>query len=279
MKGIERDEAGKPTLAERDVRRSGATGPGAGDALVQAGVLALVLIALGGRCLGTPASQNTTRSSGTNAFITQPMSLAEAVNVALQQNPNILQRQKDLEAAAGVVIQTRAIALPRSAPRAITPRSVHRYRHPALADLGFQLRLRPELGLADPAGSIPLRRRADPFVAARRPADQGALAAAYQTAVADTVLEVQLAYYDVLLARRRSSCRRIRRAAHQRADRHQPALRRRHRAPFNVLRAQVELGNQQPKLIRAGTATASPRTSSSTARLQRPQGHARGHPP
>ena len=41
-----------------------------------------------------------------------PLSLADAVNLALRQSPNILRAQKDLEANKGIAVQTRAIALP-----------------------------------------------------------------------------------------------------------------------------------------------------------------------
>src|SRR5690242_7624349 len=51
--------------------------------------------------------------SATNGFTTQPLSLADAVNLALTQNPDIRRAQKDLEASQGVVIQTRAIAVPK----------------------------------------------------------------------------------------------------------------------------------------------------------------------
>src|SRR6266446_2693286 len=41
-----------------------------------------------------------------------PLSLAEALNLALRQSPSILRAQKELEASQGIVVQTRAIALP-----------------------------------------------------------------------------------------------------------------------------------------------------------------------
>lgn len=40
------------------------------------------------------------------------MSLADSINIALQQNPTILKGKNDLEAQYGVVVQTRAVALP-----------------------------------------------------------------------------------------------------------------------------------------------------------------------
>ena len=71
-------------------------------------VFALVLAA----CLSGPRP-DAHSSLATNTFLPQPLSLADAVNLALQRNPNILRAQKDLEAAQGVVIQTRAIAIPK----------------------------------------------------------------------------------------------------------------------------------------------------------------------
>src|SRR5215471_15431990 len=41
-----------------------------------------------------------------------PLSLADAVNLALHQSPAILRAQKQLEANQGISVQTRAIALP-----------------------------------------------------------------------------------------------------------------------------------------------------------------------
>ena len=61
-----------------------------------------------------PCAQRTEPSTGTNNLLnSQPLSLADAVNLALKQNPAILRAQKDLEAARGVVIQTRAVVIPK----------------------------------------------------------------------------------------------------------------------------------------------------------------------
>src|SRR5689334_8646848 len=47
------------------------------------------------------------------AWVTRPLSLADALNLALQQNADVLKAKNDLEASHGVVVQTRAIALPK----------------------------------------------------------------------------------------------------------------------------------------------------------------------
>src|SRR5271163_2936649 len=45
-------------------------------------------------------------------WLTRPLSLAGCLNTALEQNATILKAKNDLEAQYGVVVQTRAIALP-----------------------------------------------------------------------------------------------------------------------------------------------------------------------
>src|SRR6266536_3796327 len=55
----------------------------------------------------------TTALAAPPGWLTQPMSLADAVSRALQSNSDILKGSSDLEAAHGLVVQTRAIALPK----------------------------------------------------------------------------------------------------------------------------------------------------------------------
>src|SRR5207237_10706416 len=74
----------------------------------------------------------------------------------------------------------------------------------------------------------------------------------YQTALADTVLSVQVAYYDVLLAEQQIL---VEEASVQLLTSELTDTTRRYNAGtvprFNVLRAEVELANARPKLIRA----------------------------
>ena len=74
----------------------------------------------------------------------------------------------------------------------------------------------------------------------------------YQTAVADTVLNVQLAYYDVLLAAQQIT---VQEASVELLTNELRDTTRRFEAGtvprFNVLRAEVELANARPKLINA----------------------------
>ncbi len=178
----------------------------------------------------------------TNSMPKAPLSLADAVNPALQQNPNILRAQKDLEAARGVVIQTRAIAVPKvraaGSYGAIQPSDVD---HPLVAVPGFTFG-------TDQSWSS--RRLVSSVRAARLIQEQSLLN--YQTAVADSVLEVQVAYYDVLLAEQQIS---VEEASVELLERELADSKRRYDAGtvprFNVLRAEVELANARPRLIRA----------------------------
>src|SRR5271169_5462589 len=55
------------------------------------------------------AAENTNSSPD---WLTRPLSLADCLNIALLQNATILKAKNDLESQYGVVVQTRAVALP-----------------------------------------------------------------------------------------------------------------------------------------------------------------------
>src|SRR5215469_2265213 len=89
-------------------------------------VLAALLFYFGldGNCFAQTTSTNLPD------WMTRPLSVLDAMNLALQQNATILKAQNDLKASFGIVVQTRAIALPQltangqfkdSEPSAIEP--------------------------------------------------------------------------------------------------------------------------------------------------------------
>src|SRR5690349_16967849 len=51
-------------------------------------------------------------STNNRPLLTRPLSLPDAIDLALQQNGNVLKGRADLEAAYGLGLQTRAIVLP-----------------------------------------------------------------------------------------------------------------------------------------------------------------------
>jgi len=180
-----------------------------------------------------------------------PLSLADAINLALRQSPSILRAQKDLEASRGIVVQTRAIALPTVAVggsyAAVQRTDIDVFEAPGFTfgtpqNWSSQVKLVQSLYEGG--------RMLSAFRAADLTKQQSLLT--YQTAIADTVLSVQLAYYDVLLATQQIV---VQEASVELLTNELSDTTRRFEAGtvprFNVLRAEVELANARPKLINA----------------------------
>jgi outer membrane protein len=214
-------------------------------------VLLLLALALAWPWASALHAQPVPSSSGTNAAIPQPLSLADAVNLALQRNPNVLRAQKDLEATQGIVIQTRAIAIPKV-------NLTGNYSNAEITDVdriaaqGFTFgtsenwatQLKVVQSLYE-GGRILSALRAARLTKERSLLD-------YDTTVANTIVDVQVAYYDVLLALDEIT---VQEASVELLTSELTDTRRRYDAGtvprFNVLRAEVELANARPKLIRA----------------------------
>ncbi len=195
----------------------------------------------------------TARATETNsaAWLTRPLSLADALNTALVQNATILEAKNDLEASHGLVVQTRAVALPQltaSGQYKITDANyVENFGALAQPDQNWNSGIQI-------SQSIYMGGR---MVAAIRAADatkQQALAV-YRTAVADVLLKVRLAYYDVLLAEQQVS---VREASVKLLEKERDDQQHRFDAGtvphFNVLRAEVSVANERPTLIAARNA-------------------------
>src|SRR5215469_9530586 len=73
--------------------------------------LALIFSAVAAPLFGqtNPAEAASTNVPG---WITQPLSLVDALNLTLQQNSGLKKARADLESSRGLVIQTRAVAMP-----------------------------------------------------------------------------------------------------------------------------------------------------------------------
>jgi outer membrane protein len=217
----------------------------------QPSLLALPFLVLALMWVSALQAQPPPSSSATNAVIPQPLSLADAVNLALRRNPTILRAQKDLEAAQGVVIQTRAIAIPKVGLAgnysAAQPSDVDTITSPGLTlgnDQNWATQVKLVQSLYE-GGRILSALRVARLTKERSMLD-------YQTAVADTVVQVEVTYYDVLLALQQIT---VQEASVELLTRELADTTRRYDAGtvprFNVLRAEVELANARPKLIRA----------------------------
>lgn len=211
------------------------------------GVWALPLAV--GLALALAASGATTGPEAPR-WLTQPLSLGEAIRTALAQNGDILKAQHDLEIAHGVAIQTRAILLPKL-------RGSAGYEHTEAVEREVSGFLPPKNNWS---GNIRLTQNiyeggklAASWRAARLIKEQAYQE--YQTVIADTLLEVRTAYYDSLLTEQQIV---VRDASVKLLQQELENTKRRFEAGavprFDVLRGEVEVANARPKLIRAKNA-------------------------
>ena len=217
------------------------------------GAPALVLVILMGWLAATPAPVcgSTIEGSSTNTLLTSPLSLADAINLALQRNANVLRAQKDLEASQGIAVQTRALALPAvsvaGSYAAVQRTDIDTFQVPGFT-FGTPQNWSSQVKLVQ--SFYEGGRLLSSLRVARLTQQQSALN--YQTVVADTILNVELGYYDVLLAAQQIT---VEEASVELLTRELTDTKRRFDAGtvprFNVLRAEVELANARPKLITA----------------------------
>jgi outer membrane protein TolC len=232
---------------EAEPDEKGGSGGGSGRALALA---ALAWLWLGGAAAFAASSPPAT----TNSFLMRPLSLADAVDLALRQNPAILRAQKDLEATEGVTIQTRAIAVPKlnvaGSYNAVQRADVDIISIPGMGGFSFGNDQNWESQVRVMQSLYEGGRIVSSFRVARLQKAQSM--SNYETAVADTVLGVEVGYYDVLLAEQQI---RVQEASVNLLSNEVVDTTRRFDAGtlprFNVLRAEVELANERPKLIQA----------------------------
>jgi len=206
--------------------------------------------------LSARAADGNTRTNPA-AWIARPLSLADSLDLALQQNGAVLKAKSDLEAAYGVVVQTRAVAIPKiRVSGSVTDMDMGAVdRFPSIP--GSMIINQPHenwnTGVQIIQSVYEGGRVSSALRTAKLTKDQALLQ--YQTIVADTLLGVRVAYYDVLLAVQQIIVQEasVNLLANELAD--QQRRFDAGTAPrFNVLRAEVELSNARPKLIHARNA-------------------------
>ena len=187
--------------------------------------------------------------TNTAAWLTRPLSLADALNTALLQNATILKAKNDLEASHGLVVQTRAVALPQ-----VTATGQYKYTDPDAIEGFFVGSTQPNENWNASIQIVQAIYEGGKLRAAIKAADatkQQALAQ-YQTSVADTLLAVRLAYYDTLLAGQQITVHEASVTLLQKELEDQQHRLDAGTVPkFNVLRAEVAVANERPNLIRA----------------------------
>jgi outer membrane protein len=222
-------------------------------------------LALAGTAPGGDVTNAPSTSEFTNAplRLLRPLSLAAALDIALQQNSIIRKSQADLEATHGVVVQTRAIALPKvgitSSYSANEESAIDRFRpktnNPAFdfdrlfdfADQRWSADIRVTQSIYE-GGRINAALRT-----ARLTREQALLN--HQSLIANVLRDVRVAYYGVLLAQQQIL---VQEASSALLQKELNDTRQRFEAgtvpKFNVLRAEVEVANARPRLIRARNA-------------------------
>jgi outer membrane protein len=203
----------------------------------------LALVCFGGNVFSQGADTNSA------AWISRPLSLTDCLNVALQQNATILKAQNDLVASHGLVVQTRAVALPQ-----LTASGQYKYTDPNAIEVFPDSAGSPNQNWNAGIQLVQSIYEGGKMVAAFRAADatkQQALAQ-FQTVVADTLLNTRVAYYDVLLAAQQitvhdASVNLLQKELEDQQHRYDAGT-----VPkFNVLRADVAVANERPNLIQA----------------------------
>ena len=201
-----------------------------------------------------PTNAPVTKATNTVSWPTAPLSLREAVDVALRQNSAVLKSQADLAATYGVVVQTRAVQYPTvraTANHTLTDQGAIEqfpfggaFRTP---DQAWAVRVQVTQSIYEGGKIESAKRTAD------LTRDQALLQ--HQTVLADVVLAVRVNYDDALLAAQQIV---VQEASLELLKKELLDNQRRFEAGtvprFNVLRAEVELANARPKLIRARNA-------------------------
>ena len=194
-------------------------------------------------------------AGGEPLWPTQALSLGEVLSLALQFNASIKKGRQDSEEALGISIQQKAVSLPRvsvgGAYQQIDEGKIEKVAFaPGAPAVSFQNNQswNANLTVSQPllaGGRIASLRRSSSMT-------REAVLANFQALVANTLLEVRIAFFDILLAAEQIG---VQEASVQLLERELADTQRRFEAgtvpKFNVLRAEVELANARPLLIRA----------------------------
>ncbi len=226
-------------------------------------VFALVLSAGGSSVFAQSNSRGVVSTNG-QGWITRPLSLVEALNVTLQQNSTLQKARADLETSRGLVIQTRAVALPTVAASGNVTRSdpflIEQFPFVSITSNSASGNLQTNKVVSSRdnwSTAITLTqtiyqggRTLSAFRAAHLIKDQAVLN--YRSTVADTLLATRIAYYDVLLAEQQIT---VNEASTNLLAKQFVDQQRRYDAgtvpKFNVLQAEVALDNAIPPVINA----------------------------
>jgi len=212
--------------------------------------LAVLLASISFAAAINSSAQNT--DTNLPAWLTRPLSLVDALNTALLQNAAILEAQNDLEDSHGLVVKTRAVALPQ-----LKATGQYKYTDPddieAISIQNYSIST-PDQNWNAGIQLVQSVYMGGRMVAAFKAADatEKQALAVYQTSVADALLNVRIAYYDVLLAAQEITVHEASvKLLEKELDDQQHRLNAGTVPKFNVLRAEVAVANERPNLIQA----------------------------
>ena len=257
MYACDRDGSECSVSSHQEPRLTQTTTAPASSAKQKLRTVVLLILALAFATMALQQAYAEPSISATNSYLNRPLSLADVINIALHQNPNVLRAQRDVESAEGVAVQTRAIVIPKvqatGSYTAVAEGDVDIITIPAqpgvpASTFGNSQNWSSQIKLVQSlyeGGRIMSSLRAARLTKERSMLD-------YQTVVADAVRDVELTYYDVLLAEQQIK---VEEASVELLQNELTDTTRRFDAGtvarFNVLRAEVELANERPRLIQA----------------------------
>jgi outer membrane protein len=179
------------------------------------------------------------------------LTLDQCLNLALKQNPTILKARQEIERAHGLVVEVRAAVLPQVNLNGQYAQIDRGSIETAPGTSMFDNQQHTWNATIEASQLVYSGGRVSAAIRAARLTDQIALLG-FQRTVADTVLAVRSAFYQILLNK---ALVEVRERSIVLLDRQLQDARHRFEAgtvpQFNVLRAEVELANAKPPLIRA----------------------------
>ena len=201
-----------------------------------------------------------THAALTNAT-PESLKLQDCIDLALRQNPTILKAREEIRRNQGVVVEVRAQAVPQitasGSYEGIDRHAIDAFPFPATGVTNsnpntlFKNQEQPWTAVVQISQLVYAGGRVSAALRAAKLSDQIA-ALGFQSAVADTILDVRKDFYQILLDValvdvREQSVKLLEEQLHDAQSRFDVGSVPR----FNVLRAEVELENAKPPLIRA----------------------------
>jgi TolC family type I secretion outer membrane protein len=206
---------------------------------------------VGPRVFGTIVETSTSCVEVAESPAAQSLTLQQCIDLALKQNTDILKAQQEIRRTHGVIVEARSAALPQ-----VTASGQYQRLDRDSIDLPssqpfFKNEQHPWTAMIEATQLIYAGGRVSAALRAAKLVDQIAVLG-FQRTVADTILQVRQTFYQILLNQAQVTVREesVKLLEQQLTDTQQRfdvgAV-----PQFNVLRAQVELANARPPLIRA----------------------------